>query len=115
MPQDSLERALLDGLPAAEGLRQVIHTPVHLARPGSGGRRGGRAGQGRPEGLEGAGDLGWRHGAGLNPRKDLRAPGAEPPPGDGRSGVGFSILQSRAEPGSSGEAVGARPPPKICL
>lgn len=34
VPQDSLERALLDGLPAAEGLRQVIHTPVHLARPG---------------------------------------------------------------------------------
>lgn len=31
VPQDSLERALLDGLPAAEGLRQVIHTPVHLA------------------------------------------------------------------------------------
>lgn len=42
MPQDSLEQALLDGLLAAEGLRQVIHTPVHLARPGWGGRRGGQ-------------------------------------------------------------------------
>lgn len=28
---DSIEPVLLDGPPAAEGLRQVIHTPVHLA------------------------------------------------------------------------------------
>lgn len=32
------ESALLDGPPPTEGLQQVIHTRVHLAWPGCGGR-----------------------------------------------------------------------------
>ena len=100
MQQDGIEQTPLDGLPAAEGLRQVIHTLVHLARPGWGGRRGGQGRAAPPlgagGGLEtwgggtgrgGPARVGW--GTDLNPRKNLRADGAGPPPGDNRSRGGL--------------------------